>query len=69
MTTPTPKYQIGQEVWVLYHHLHSFSKIQGILVNEDKFFYAFQYLYLPTKKDWIPEDKIFPTKQSLIDSL
>lgn len=67
-----PKYQIGQEVWMMSKSGLYQDDITGIyyLNNgiRECFYYTFEYDTID-ESEWIEEKYLFPTKQSLIDSL
>lgn len=69
MTTPKkqPKYQIGDEVWVVSWDKVMQRKILAVLYNPHTKCYLYSFAVNNTSLK--PEAHIFPTKQSLIDSL
>lgn len=77
----TPKYKIGEEVWIM--ELNEACKCLFLCMSRSKEGEVIHaYLYVidkltydgPNNRDYpmvirVPEDKFFPTKQTLINSL
>lgn len=69
---PTPKYQIGQEVWFIDNNIVYKNEVAGIYRSAIwSYYYTFYSIKftIPSSEYWHKEKLLFPTKQSLIDSL
>ncbi|MFQ2987905.1 hypothetical protein ACKJL9_06345 [Legionella pneumophila] len=60
LTRPKPKYEIGQEIWVLVDNEPVKSDIYRIIEK------TFEYRIDPY--GWIHEDNIYPSREALIDA-
>lgn len=78
MNNPTPKYQIGQEVWRMHNNKIKNEEIRGLFLKSPSLselesgIVKPYYVYTFSKFDFAEmsyEKDLFPTKQSLIDSL
>ena len=61
------KYNINDTVWVVSRNKVIQQKIQGIEITADKDKAEIEYTFIGGSK--LPEDRVFKTKQELIDSL
>jgi len=77
----TPKYNIGQKVWVIINNKIIEKPVRGIITVEDQFYQkTFLYqldliqdfhnsCYKINVSDFLYEDKLFETKEDLINSI
>ena len=61
------KYNINDTVWVVNRNKVIQQKIQGIEITADKDKAEIEYTFIGGSK--LPEDRVFKTKQELIDTL
>ena len=61
------KYNINDTVWVVNRNKVIQQKIQGIEITAYKDKIEIEYTFIGDSK--LPEDRVFKTKQELIDSL
>jgi len=61
LTKPEPKYEVGQETWMIIGDYPEIVKIDGIVQYENYWHYRTEYGSLT-------EDELYPTKQSLIQA-
>ena len=61
------KYNINDTVWVVSRNKVIQQKIQGIEITATNHMREIEYTFIGGGK--LPEDKVFKTKQKLIDSL
>ena len=68
----TPKYQTGEDVYFLENNKLLFLTITGVMVEDcplGEEYIKYGIMYNRNVNEWISEERLFPTKQDLINSL
>ena len=68
MTIET-KFNIGDEVWFIYKDRCQHSKVESIRVYKHNSISKIEINYHLNGIDWLPEERLFSTKEELLKSL